>query len=98
MVEAAQEEVLLGGDLVKARLLELAIAAHDDDVVDRPEAPLEASFSLRLVTEVSLVLTRDEFATERSPAPAAPAPADVSTFYEISPVSFDVGIGAAHVF
>jgi hypothetical protein len=60
--------------------------------------PLGASLSLRLLTELSLVLIRDEFATERSPAPGAPSPADVSTFYQISPLSFDVGIGAAHAF
>jgi hypothetical protein len=60
--------------------------------------PLASSLSLRLFGEVSLVLLRDEFATERPAAPGAPSPADVFTFYEISPVSFDVGIGAAHVF
>ncbi|HTV24482.1 MAG TPA: hypothetical protein VMG12_37585 [Polyangiaceae bacterium] len=54
-------------------------------------------FSLRLLTELSIVLSRDEFATERPlPAPSG-APAG-TTFYEISPVSFDVGLGAAHVF
>jgi hypothetical protein len=60
--------------------------------------PLASSLSLRLLGEVSLVLLQDEFATERPSAPGAPSPADVFTFYEISPVSFDVGIGAAHVF
>lgn len=60
--------------------------------------PLQASLSLRLLGEVSLVLTRDEFATERSPSAGALSAADVSTFYEMSPLSFDVGIGAAHVF
>jgi hypothetical protein len=60
--------------------------------------PLASSLSLRLLGEVSLVVLRDEFATERPPASGAPSPADVFTFYEISPVSFDVGIGAAHVF
>jgi hypothetical protein len=60
--------------------------------------PLASSVSLRLLGEVSLVLLRDEFATERPAASGAPSPADVFTFYEISPVSFDVGIGAAHVF
>jgi hypothetical protein len=60
--------------------------------------PLASSVSLRLLGEVSLVVLRDEFATERPAASGAPSPADVFTFYEISPVSFDVGIGAAHVF
>lgn len=60
--------------------------------------PLASSLSLRLLGEVSLVLLQDEFATERPPAPGAPSAADLFKFYEISPVSFDVGIGAAHVF
>lgn len=60
--------------------------------------PLAASLSLRVLGEVSLVFSRDEFATERPSASGAPSPPDVFTFYEISPVSFDLGIGAAHVF
>ena len=60
--------------------------------------PVSSSLSLRLFAELSLVLVRDEFATERPLAAGEPSPADVSTFYEISPVSFDVGLGAAHVF
>lgn len=60
--------------------------------------PVSASLSLRLLAELSLVLVRDEFATARATPPGAPSAADVSTFYEISPVSFDVGLGAAHVF
>src|SRR5262249_35061406 len=37
MVEPAEEEVLLRGRSVVRRLLELAVAAHDRDVVDRTE-------------------------------------------------------------
>lgn len=60
--------------------------------------PLSASLSLRLLAELSLVLVRDEFATRRPLSASEPSPADVFTFYEIRPISFDAGLGAAHVF
>ena len=60
--------------------------------------PVSASVSLRLLAEVSVVLVRDEFATERPSTAATSSPPDVFTFYEISPVSFDLGLGAAHAF
>lgn len=60
--------------------------------------PVSTSVSLRLFAELSIVLLRDEFATARPSAAGASSPPIVSTFYEISPVCLDVGLGAAHVF
>src|SRR5688500_3575834 len=56
MIEPAQEEIALGRGAVEVGLLQRAVAAHDRDVVDRPEALLQQDVQLAAQRREGLAL------------------------------------------
>jgi hypothetical protein len=78
VVEAAQEEVLLRGGAVEAALLELAVAAHDHHVIDRPEALFQELVELGADRHEALLLLVGVGDVHRQIAPVAEAALDLA--------------------